>query len=333
MAKFGKVSKPQRRGIKECESMATSYHEQETLCEHYFWSACKDCGPFWHYCTPGQLNESINIKEDDFKFSVNNLAISAAESGVHVITDAHMTNHIHALLECYKAQCFDFEDRYLYRLKKYLALNGRKVDLSGFRCNDPIPVTDLSMMRNEIVYINRNGYVADSRYTPFSYPWGGGSVYFNSNNPRGVPFISLSYKEKRAISMRSAIEVPDGYRYSDGLILPSSYLDYRFGESLFRDAHHYFSHLTKKMESFSETAKRLGDKVILTEEEMFNAARMLAESKYGVKQATLLPPSAKIEVAKALRFDYNAGAKQIQRLLKLDLSLVKELFPSATPFA
>ena len=307
-----------------------SFKNQESACEFRFRNACEQLGGLWHYCTPGQLNESVNLTPDDYDFSVNNLAISAAEAGVTVLTDSHMVNHLHGLLGCRKEQCFAFEDAYLYRLKKHLQAKGRDAYLGDFRCKDPIPITDLAMVRNEIVYIHRNRYVVDPTYTPFSDPWSGASVYFNcrSDETGSIPAPELTFRTKRALCFRSKPFIPDNYRIRDGRILPSSYLDYRLGESFFRDAHHYFSLLTKNVEAFSEEARRLGDRIVLTEDEMFQTVRQIALMNHGVKQATLLPPKAKIEVAKTMHYDYNATNSQIQRLLRLDLTIIEELFPT-----
>ena len=306
-----------------------SFSDKESFCEFRFRTACDTLGGLWHFCTPGHLNESVNITPDDYDFSVNNLALSAAEAGVTIVTDAHMANHLHALLGCRREQCFTLEEAYLYRLRKHLHAKGRAVYLGDFRCDDPIPITDLTMARNEIVYIHRNRYVVDPAYTPFADPWSGASVYFNHRTEESgsVTFNDLPYRTKREICMRSKPVVPDTYRFRDGRIIPSSYLDYRLGESFFRDAHHYFSLLTKSVEAFSEVARRLGDRIILTEEEMYQTVKQIANQNYGVKQPTLLPPNAKIEVAKTMRFDYNATNGQIQRLLKLNPSIIRELFP------
>ena len=307
----------------------SSFYSKESLCEFNYQKAVREFGPFWHYCTPGQLNESVNITEEDFRFSVNNLALSAAEADVWIVTDAHMSNHLHALMGGRREQCFLFEEAYLYRLRKRLATQGRRVDLGKYCCPDPIAVTDLDMMRNEIVYINRNGFVADPRYTPFSFPWSGGKVYFNKRDPieGAVPFNALTYREKRKVSLRSEPVVPDSYLFKDGLILPRSYLKYKLGESLFRNAHHYFSLLSKNVESFSSIAKRLGDWVVVTDEEMYNLLTRIAQRDYKLNQVSLLPPQEKIRLAKMMHFEYNATNSQIQRLLKLDISVVNELFP------
>lgn len=306
-----------------------SFYDKESQCEFSFQKALEQFGALWHYCTPGYLNLSVNITEDDFKFSVSNLAISAAETGVTVVTDAHMVNHLHGLLACSRSQCFEMEEAYLYRLGKRLRSQGREVDLSQFRCKDPIPITDLKMARNEISYIHRNGYVANPTYTPFSYPWSGGSVYFcNRQSLAGsIPFNDLPYKAKRMITFRSAFIAPEGYSFRDGMILPSSYLNYRLGESFFRDAHQYFSFLSKKAEAYSAIAKRLGDQVVLSEEEMFALVNQIANRDHNLRQASLMPPAAKIELAKQLHQDYNASNSQIQRMLKLDINILRELFP------
>jgi hypothetical protein len=41
----------------------------------------------------------------------------------------------------------------------------------------------------------------------------------------------------------------------------------------------------------------------------------------------LLPISAKQELAALLHYEYNAGNKQIQRMLRLDATVVSAMFP------
>jgi len=307
----------------------SSFTDKESICNLEFTKALDLYGSLWHYCTPGNLNASINLTMEDYQFSVNNYALSAAESGVAIITDAHMANHTHGLLGGSLEKVSQFENCYLYRENKYLKSIDRDVDLSQFRCDNPIPITDLNMMRNEIVYINRNGYVADSKYTPYSYPWSGGYIYFNhaAQIPRGESFLSINYREKRAVSYRSIISVPQKYRFEKGLILQSSYLEYQLGQAMFRDAHHYFSMLTKNAEAYSESAKRLGDTIILTDEELFNVVCMITKRDHNMVKPQMLPPEAKIATAKILKANYNATNSQIQRILKLPIETVNELFP------
>ena len=46
-----------------------------------------------------------------------------------------------------------------------------------------------------------------------------------------------------------------------------------------------------------------------------------------MKNPTLLGRNDKIEVAKLMKYDYNASNSQIMRLLKIDERILDELFP------
>ena len=307
-----------------------SFYDMEAICLRNFEISVEANGPFWHVCTPGQLSEIIFTEPDDYRFAVSNIAISAAETGVRIITDQIMSNHIHVLVQGSRAQCMSFMHVYSYRLKKYLDRKERYISLKDFRCDNPIPITDYKMARNEIVYINRNGYVADYRYTPFNYPWGSGSLYFNpyAKAIEGIPYKDIPYLEKRALTFRRVSDMPEGFRVRNGMILPASYCDYRFGESLFNSAHQYFSMLSKNYESYSEEAKRLGDSCPMADEEVYSIAKMLSIRDYDIKQPSLLPLEAKLKIARHLHFDYHVDNGQIRRILKLALSDINTLFPS-----
>ena len=48
-----------------------------------------------------------------------------------------------------------------------------------------------------------------------------------------------------------------------------------------------------------------------------------------MRSPSMLPPDAKVALAKRLYFDYKATAKQIKRILKMDDSILEALFPRA----
>ena len=60
---------------------------------------------------------------------------------------------------------------------------------------------------------------------------------------------------------------------------------------------------------------------------MYSAVYSHCANKYDVKNPTLLGRTDKIEVAKMMKFDYNASNSQIMRLLKIDERILDELFP------
>lgn len=310
------------------DSRSRSFNDQETECNYYFENARESLGGFWHFYTPGFQSEIINITNEDYKFSVSNMAISAAEAGITIVTDSVMENHIHGLFGCSKEKCFEFREAYVYRAKKYLRSIGRNVNFDNFKCNEPTSIDNLRTMRNEIAYINRNGYVVNNIYTPYSYPWSGGNLYFNpfAKALEGVPFEEIGYREKRRLTFRTESHFM-GLKVRNGMVLHSSYINYKIGESMFANAHQYIDWMTKKVEAYRENAIRLGDQIVLTSDELYNAAEMLSNRDYNVKKPSQLPPQAKIEIAKKLHYDYNASIPRLQSILVLPIGILNELFP------
>lgn len=298
----------------------SNFIDREAKCAEAFSQILKQSGPLWHIFTPGEFTYSINVTEEDYKFSVSNIAISAVESGIDVITDQVMSNHIHMVAACQESCIPSFFESYRYRQTKYLKRKGLYYNLNSFDCKDPISIDSLQMLRREIIYGNRNGFLVNPSETPFSYRWGGGSLYFNyfAQNVTGELAKNLPYRLKRELSCRSSFIFPDNYVYKDGMILPSSYVDYKKGESVFRNAHHYFSMISKDYEVFSEEARRFGDKIVVTDEEMYSVVRLMTKRNFPDTPPTLLPPSAKVEIARRLHLEYRASSQQIRRLLKLE---------------
>ena len=307
-----------------------SFWDKERLSEQHLLDTRQRFGDFWHICTPGSASEVLFVEDVDYKFAISNMAISAAESGVVILTDSIMSNHIHVLAAGARAQCLQFIDCFRYRLNKYNNSIGRYLSLCEFRCDAPISVDNLESVRNEIAYINRNGYLVNPSYTPFSYPWGSGYLYFNQMavDPRGIPYEDAPYTEKRRLCKRRLLHLPERYRYHHGMILPQSYARTGLGERMFRDAHHYFNTLARNLEAYSEEAKRLGDTIILTDEELYPATRMLSEKQYGVKQPALLKPTEKFDLAMVMKRDYHATPAQVKRILKLPTDMMEQLYPS-----
>ena len=84
--------------------------------------------------------------------------------------------------------------------------------------------------------------------------------------------------------------------------------------------------VSKNYEAYSEVAKRLGDDIFLDDEDMFAVLLNVCRKQYNDCKPTMLPQRDKLQVAKQLKREYNASDGQIQRMLKLDRSVVEELF-------
>lgn len=310
---------------------AQSFTDKENYCERQFING----GPFWHYFTDGTKQGIIFTNANDFKVGINQLAISASRSNVRIIAFALMSNHIHVIAQSPMINGMNMVQQFASKIKYYLKSQNRTYSNSLLNVEAPIEITNLKMMRNEIVYVIRNGYVADANYTPVSYPWGSGRLYFINDILDGrnlLSFNELPFAVKRMILMARVSDLPDNYIVSggmidSGMIHPASFCDYKFGESFFRDAHHYFNMLSKDFEAYSEIAKRLNDSIFYTDEEMYSAISQYCRKIYGVSIPQIVDASQKIELAKKMHNDFNCSNKQIQRILKLNNSILDTIFP------
>lgn len=311
--------------VEMCERKGT-FAELERECERLFFQN----GPFWHLYTPGVISEIIFRNREDFEFGMNLMGLCAESfPSVRIITFELMNNHLHGILVGPEEECHAFFALFKSRLQRYFRESGLHVSLDRFNAT-LAPITTLQALRNEIIYVNRNGYVVDSRCTPYSYYWGSGFQYFNpiTYSVDAVRFDRMTKIEKRKIARSRVTNSQSRLLVWKGVILPSSYCYIHEGESYFRDAHHYFNALSKSHEAMSLVSRNLADVIVVTDEEMYSIASNLCNSLYSVRQPTLVSNSEKIELAKKLHYDYNATKKQLRRILKLDMAIINELFIS-----
>ena len=307
--------------------MQTSFIDKEAYCQFLF----DQEGPYWHIATPGNFTQIIFTCADDFRYGMSQLGIGTANCGIKTFAFQVMTNHLHSISSARSSQqCLDLLEYLAGRLKRYSSAKGRPLDLSKFVC-EPLPITSLQSLRNNIVYTHRNKYVVDSSQTPFSYAWGSGILYFGLDieSIKSVKYNELSTREQRLLTNSRTIQLPDNYTVRDGCITPESFCDWKTGRSFFRDAHQYFNMLTKNYEAYAEFAALLGDSASLTDEEMYSAACSLASKKYGINNPAMVSDNDKQEIARTLYFQHHAGKNQIRRILRMDQTTLDSMFPTA----
>ena len=302
-----------------------TFAEKERECERIF----EKSGPFWHLYTDGKVMEDFLCTEEDFKTAMTALAVAAVLfKKVRIITFELMSNHIHMILNGEAEDCLELFERFKARLRRILKTNGRIINWGAFKA-DILPIETLNALRNEIIYANRNAFVANPQFTPFNYPWGGGCAFFQPyfNRLPAISLRELGFNKARELTHFREIRLIEDLKFFGDIVFIPSFCRTDIGESMFRDARSYFNSLTRNAEAFSQIAQRLKDSVFLTDEEMYAAATMYAEKTYGNRQLSLLNPEQKIQISKELHFKYNASNQQIRRLLKLDIGILNELFP------
>ena len=301
-----------------------NFKDSESYCQSTF----DHLGQCWHLYT-SEDNEIIFTSDFDFKAGVSLFGIAALLSPkVVVLTFEVMTNHLHATMAGEKEDILAFFELLNSLLRKHFRAAGRSVGQSVFTPNLR-EITTLDDARAVICYNNRNGYLVHPDHSPFSYPYGANAFYFN---PMAKQLYEFARKPMRVKELEQLAHTHDARDLQEkaftlgGQICPLCFCSIRTGESMFRDASHYFYNISKNIESQKRIAEEIGDRIYYTDDELFSVAYSLSNKQYGCSPS-LLPKEMKQEFAKLLRYDYNARNKQIARILKLDIAVVNSIFP------
>ena len=117
-----------------------TFYDKENQCECLF----NKTGPFWHMYTPGHITGILFTNEEELEFGMNLMGICADRSPkLKIYTFELMNNHLHCILSGERKSCEDLFNRYKTRLQRYLAIQGRVVDMSAFSAS-LLRIADLS---------------------------------------------------------------------------------------------------------------------------------------------------------------------------------------------
>ena len=300
------------------------FYRLEEECEYRFLNQ----GECYHLCTDENC-PVIFHNEQQFKTAMNVVALlSVITPEVEILTFEIMSNHMHFAL-CGERKCIlAWFDRLVLILKANPDLVESKDTIASLRAK-VIPVDGLEYLRNVIVYINRNGFIVDYGCTPYSYLWGSNRFFFNTE-------ARLRYELSRTkATMRCkrkmfhsnlADNIWDIY-VVDGYVSPLCFCKIDIAESLFRNAQHYFSKISRSIESSAMIAREIGESMYYLDSELYSIIAMKCSKEFGCKSPAQIPADAKVTIAKMMRYDYNASSKQIARILKIEVSTIKRLFP------
>ena len=296
---------------------------------------------FWHLCTPGKLQSLLFRERSDYIEGKNMVALSACKfsQSVGIYVFELMSNHFHFVIEARKEDAEAFYHDYYSRLRRFLGRQGRAQELNGISYS-LIPVDNETYLRHLIAYVHRNAFLVNSSCSPFSWLWGTNAHIFSSLEPylHKTSLNTIALRTKQEMFHSREVNFPSNYYlinsvenegYTSGYISPACYCKIAECEKLFRNAHQYYFNITRKVESFSDIARELGDSITYTDEEIFSAATHLLLTKYNKEKISMLNRNEKIEIAKVLHFNYNAGNEQICRVLRLSDTLIDSMFPRA----
>lgn len=296
-----------------------NYWNREQECERLFLEG----GPFY-IVTTENLPWLLFACERDFMDGANMVAVSVHELALRLLADVEMNNHLHFVFEGAYEQVLVFVERFRKMMSRYQLAKGNP---SLNRWDIQIKSIDnLKYLRNALLYVFRNPSVAMRNCTPLGYKWSSAQLMFNENLYRysqGVPYNSLTYREKRLIAHSRELILPDSYRVLDGMILRECFVDYERAESFFESAYQFFYQLGRKVESDAETARWIGEKILLPNEDVFG----IVSAWYNVQKTSLLNTSQRIEAARRMKAELMSNNKQIAQVLRIPIEQVDQFFP------
>lgn len=235
-----------------------------------------------------------------------------------------MSNHFHFVIGGQRSRILEFFDLFSDHLRRHF----RKEAIEKSFGIKLFPIDNLGYFRNAVAYVNRNGFVVNDNHTPFSYPWGTSAYFFNSM-PRQLESLSsekLGVKALRELLHSRLLDKYKNVPIVQGYISPLQYCNISASEQLFRDAKQYFYIISKNVESFSEIAKSIGESMYYNDNDLFLVATRIAKANYDTARLSDLPVQLKLELARRLHFDFNAGKKQLSRLLKISIEVLDTMF-------
>ena len=298
-----------------------NYWNREQECERLFLEG----GPFY-IVTTENLPWLLFACESDFMDGANMVAVSVHELALRLLADVEMNNHLHFVFEGAYEQVLVFVERFRKMMSRYQLAKGNP---SLNRWDIQIKSIDnLKYLRNALLYVFRNPSVAMRNCTPLGYKWSSAQLMFNENLYRysqGVPYNILTYREKRLIAHSRELILPDSYRVLDGMILRECFVDYKRAESFFESAHQFFYQLGRKVESDAETARWIGEKILLPNEDVFG----IVSAWYNVQKTSLLSTNQRLEAARRMKAELMSNNKQIAQVLRIPIEQVDQFFPVA----
>ena len=297
-----------------------------------YWLRERDCeslfasGEAYYMITTQQQDWLMYKSRDEFIVGTNITAIAAGLSGFVILDDVQMNNHHHILGTGTQNQVEAFVRIFADKMRRFQLMAGNG-SLKNWRIRID-ETTDLQQFRHRTAYIDRNPYVVRLDSTPTGYPWGSAGLFFNGNlwmMEKGVAFRSLSVDMRRAICRSHKIDLPDTYRVFQGMILRSSFVDYRLTEILFNSANQYFSFLYRRGEADIEIAAMLGEGIQLPNEEVFQ----IVSGWFGGHKLRELDMSERLAGAKKMKMELACSNKQIAQILRIPIDEVNKMFPRA----
>ena len=274
----------------------------------------------YYLVTTDHLAEGLWFRDEkDFIAGMNFVAIQAYKSNVTVLAFILMSNHLHFVVQGRWADVKAFIDGLKSRYSKYLH---NKYGTFEFLRRNGVRIEEVSSLNEglekAVAYTQMNCVAANICSHPSQYLWGTGPVFFRPSKRSGRSLGSLSKRARIRLFHCCDVNLPSDWLVSEeGYILPESYVDILFVESLYRTPKrmNWFlvnsSKAKKRIESSEDSNPAFSDQVVLA------ALQDLVRSLFRKQRFVDLSPSEKTESLRQIRFRFSANVYQITRVTGL----------------
>lgn len=296
----------------------------ENLCQFRF----EEAGDCFHVCS--RENHPVLFRtEDDFKTAMNVVAFASLMcSDLKIYTFEIMDNHLHFAMSGQRSRIEMFLHILVAKLASRPELATSSGDIKGLSF-DIYQIDSVGNLRNVIAYVNRNGPVINPDESVFTYKWGANRYFFN---PEALLRFKdcgkiTTFRERRLLFRSDDFSCEKPIIVLDGYVSPLCYCSISEAQNFFPSNRHYFYSVSRNIEASLSVAKIIGERIFYSDTDLFAHITSKCSKEYNCSTISSLSKESKIELARELHFNYNAGNKQICRLLKLDMTVVSALFP------
>lgn len=257
---------------------------------------------YWHLYSDGKRAD-VPFGTDQLKvFAVNSIAICASSAGAVVLCFDVNDTHLHIVIFATDVVARRFRDKLLVRLSRHYTVNACSELLGDgfFLACDRIIKRDDVLTR--IIYTFRNCLDFYNK-VPWDYGWGVGNLYFSERKDR-VPGRRLSEISRRAqiALLHTQALLPQDWEYNtDGMLLPSSFVDYRHVEQLFGTPRAFLAFLFVRKEDEQHMKQEFSSRYIRERsiQEMRDRGNSLCNSNFG-KSLRAVPFESRLKIAASM---------------------------------
>lgn len=273
------------------------------------------------------LEDQIWFKdEEDFIAAMNVIPLIAAMAGVRIVAFVLMSNHVHFILDCSYEQAVVFINEFKRHYSSYVRgkygmekiLRRNKVDIQKL---DPSEET----LSRVIAYVQMNPVAANICSHPTAYPWGTGRSFFNLSAPKGTPVEALSNRARFKL-LHSKRDTPKGLLVGeDGYILPETYVETTFVESVFRTpkSMNYYLNNSSKAKSVLKSAD--SEVPVFKDQTIIPVMEDLCRTLFKKNSVRELSRPQQAELMRQLRFRFSSNVNQIARVSGIPYETVVSL--------